>query len=102
MRIRYAVSILLGVAILTFCVSAQNQWPIKQWPTSTPAAVGLDGKALAELDADIAGGKYGYVDSMLVIRGGKVAFDRSYEHDYDKIYGKEAKEPGALNAHDPT
>jgi len=56
---------------------AQDQWPTKRWPTSTPAAVGLDAKALAELDADLAGGKYGYVDSMLVIRHGKAVYDRS-------------------------
>jgi len=72
-----------------------------QWPTVAPRDVGLDAKVLAAFDADIAAGKYGNVDSMLVIRHGKIAFDRSYKHDYDGIYGEEARKPSALNAHDP-
>jgi len=87
-------------ALIAASATAQNQWPTKRWPTSTPAAVGLDAKVLAELDADIASGKYGYVDSLLVIRRGKVVYDRSYKHDYDRIYGQQAKETGPLNAHD--
>ena len=74
----------------------------QNWPVANPQDVGLDPKVLAEFDADIASGKYGYIDSMLVIRHGKLAFDRSYRHDYDRIYGKDAKEQSALNAHDPT
>jgi len=93
------VLVILGVSILVCGASAQGP---ESWPISTPQAVGLDPKVLAELDADIAAGKYGYVDSMLVIRNGRLVYDRSYPHDYRQIYGKEAKEPGALNAHDPT
>ena len=87
---------------LSPCAIAQDEWPTKRWPTSTPAAVGLDAKALAEIDADIASGKYGYVDSMLVIRRGKMVYDKSYKHDYDRIYAEEAKNPGPLNSHDPS
>jgi CubicO group peptidase (beta-lactamase class C family) len=39
---------------------------------------------------------------MLVIRHGKIAYDRSYKHDYDGIYAREAAAPGPLNAHDPS
>lgn len=99
--VRSAASVLATI-FLTACAAAQNPWPTNGWPTSTPAAVGLDAKVLAELDADIAAGKYGYVDSMLVIRHGKAVYDRAYKHDYDHIYEKEAKEPGPLNAHDPS
>ncbi|MGH9832099.1 MAG: serine hydrolase domain-containing protein [Blastocatellia bacterium] len=102
MRVRYFVLVLFVAVLLAPSLMAQDQWPTKRWPTATPAAVGLDAKALAELDADIASRKYGYVDSMLVIRRGKVAYDRSYKHDYDRIYGKQAKETGPLNAHDPS
>jgi len=99
----------IGSRILPFAVAlvlaqtarAQERWPTHTWPVSTPAAVGLDPKALAHLDADLAGGKHGYVDSMLIIRHGKVAYDRSYKHDYDGIYGDDAKKPGPLNPHDP-
>ena len=64
------------------------------WGQTTPA--------LARLDADIAGGKYGNVDSMLVMRHGQVIYDRTYAHDYGRIYGAHANETGALNAHDPS
>jgi CubicO group peptidase (beta-lactamase class C family) len=68
-------------------VGAQDHWPTKQWPTSTPAAVGLNPAALAALDQDFAGGKFGYVDSLLIICHGKVVYKRTYPHDYDRIYG---------------
>ncbi len=32
---------------------------------------------------------------------GKVAYDRTYKRDYDKIYSTQAHETNALNAHDP-
>src|SRR5579871_2431797 len=72
----------------------------ESWPVSTPDKLGLDETVLARLDADIAGGKYGNTDSMLIIRHGQIAYDRSYPHDYDKIYGEEARKTGALNPHD--
>ena len=88
--------------LLTSSVGAQSAWPTKAWPTSTPAAEGLDAKVLAAFDADLAAGKYGYVDSMLVIRHGKIVYERNYKHDYDAIYAKEAAVPGPLNANDPS
>ena len=83
-------------------LNAQSQWPTNAWPSTTPRAVGLDPAVLAALDADIAAGKYGYIDGMLVIRHGKVAYERSYQHAYDEIYREQARTPGALNAHDAT
>ena len=38
------------------------------------AAVGLDRRSWLCFDADLASGKYGLVDSMLVIRCGKQAY----------------------------
>jgi CubicO group peptidase (beta-lactamase class C family) len=102
MCVRYFVLVSFVAVLIAPSAMAQEQWPTKRWPTATPAAVGLDAKTLAELDADIASGKYGYVDSMLVIRRGKLVYDRSYKHDYDQIYGQQAKETGPLNAHDPS
>lgn len=93
--------ILLVAVTLASAARAQTPWPTKAWQTSTPEAVGLDPRVLAEFDADITAGKYGYVDSMLVIRNGKIAFDRSYKHDYDQIYGADARKLGPLNMLDP-
>jgi CubicO group peptidase (beta-lactamase class C family) len=66
--------------------AAEKQWPTKDWPTTTAAAVGLDQGVLAGFDKEIAEGKYGFVDNMLVIRCGQIAYDRSYPHDYARIY----------------
>jgi len=75
---------------------AQGEWPTDGWQMTTPPEVGLDAKVLAGFDADIGEGKYGYIDSLLVIRHGKVAFERYYGHDYGSIYREEANTPGPL------
>ncbi|MFN7948342.1 MAG: serine hydrolase [Blastocatellia bacterium] len=102
MRLRSAAQIVLAAMLLLPAVIAQESSPVRVWPASTPAAEGLDAKALVELDAEIAAGKYGNIDSLLIIRHGRAVYDRSYKHDYNRIYSREAKEPGALNASDPT
>jgi CubicO group peptidase (beta-lactamase class C family) len=78
-------------------VGAQEKTSTKEWPVSEPNAAGLDPGELAALDADIAVGKYGLVDSMLIIRDGKQVLARSYPHDYGKIYGELARHEGPLN-----
>jgi CubicO group peptidase (beta-lactamase class C family) len=65
---------------------------------STLADVGIDAKPVQALDADIASSKLPLVDGLLVMRCGKVVFDRRYAHDYGAIYGKEAHTKGPLNA----
>jgi CubicO group peptidase (beta-lactamase class C family) len=101
MRVSVALLLLLSAGWTVRAVG-QIDAPAGKWPTGTPASVGLDAKVLADFDADIAGGKYGNVDSMLVIRHGKAVYDRAYKHDYDQIYRDEAARPGPLNAHDPS
>jgi CubicO group peptidase (beta-lactamase class C family) len=81
---------------------AQPQWPTAAWPESSPRAEGIDPAVLERFDKDLASGKYGFIDSVLVIRHGKVAFERRYAHDYGAIYREEARVPGPLNAHDPS
>ena len=92
-----AFSFCLLAGLIIFPLAAQSVWP-----TATPAAVGLNAKVLDAFDADIAAGKYGNVDGMLVIRRGKVAYERSYKHDYKVIYGGAAQKPSALNPNDPS
>ena len=95
---------LLGALLFASLASALLAWTqaherasTKEWPVAEPSAVGLDAAALEALGADIAAGKYGLVDSVLIIRDGKQAFARSYSHDYGKIYGELAKHEGPLN-----
>jgi CubicO group peptidase (beta-lactamase class C family) len=77
----------------------ETLWPTKVWATAGPASVGLDEQVLLSLDKDMASGKYSQMmDSFAVFRCGKKVFERTYPHDYAKIYGKEAGERGPLNA----
>ena len=101
MAILLVIQRVFSVALLISIVSAQNQWPTNGWKRSTPADVGLDASILAKLDSEIVAGKFGYVDGLLIIRHGKLAYERSYKYDYDQIYGAEALKQSALNAHDP-
>jgi CubicO group peptidase (beta-lactamase class C family) len=84
-------------SILLLWAQAQEKTATKEWPVIQPSAAGFDPAALTALDADIAGGKYGLVDSMLIIRDGKQALAHSYPHDYSPIYGELAKHEGPLN-----
>ena len=92
------------LAVLGFPGSgvAQPRTGSTEWPVTTPAAAGINRRTLDSLDAEIARGDYGNVDRMLVIRRGKIAFDKSYRHDYATIYADSAKTKNALNAGDPT
>ncbi|MGB8475582.1 MAG: serine hydrolase [Candidatus Acidiferrum sp.] len=79
---------------------AQDKGAAKDWPTGAPKEFGIDAGKLAAFDADIVAGKYGLVDSMLVLRCGTSVYEKSYSHDYGQIYGERAKKQGPLN-HDP-
>jgi len=92
------VSIILAAAMGGTPVS----WPTKGWPSSTPAAEGMIVAPLDAFDRELAGGGYGFVDSMLVIRHGKVVYEKTYDHaaDYARLFaGKGA--PGIYNYYDP-
>ena len=71
--------------------------PNLPWAQASVESVGLSGSAVLSFDADLASGKYPYVDSMLIIRDGNVVCDRKYSHDYAKIYYNEARTKGPLN-----
>ena len=81
---------------------AQTSWPTKQWPTASPSSVGINVAVLDSINAEIAAGKYGYVDRMVVIRHGKLVYDRSYHQDYARAYADSVAVTGPLNAHDFT
>ena len=105
MRIKNFLSVLLVAAMVSVCgctkekaAAVKTQWPTREWAKSSPAKVGLDESALDVLDVGLKSGEYPLVDSFAVFRCGKEVFAREYEHDYAKLYGKEAKTRGPLNA----
>ena len=93
-----ALAILPMLLVYASCSAGQDApAKAKPWPVTAPHAIGVEPTKLAALDADLASGKYGLVDSLLVIRCGKQAFEHGYVRDYDKIYGERAKKTGPLN-----
>ena len=72
------------------------------WQLAQPATVSLSEEALKAVHQDIESGRYGYIDSFLVARQGKLVFEQYYEHDYPSIYRQEAATPGALVVNDPS
>ena len=83
-------------------LSPAGAWPTKGWPSSTPAAEGLDAAVLDRLDAELASGKHGYVDGLLVIRHGRVAYEKGYKQDYAKLFESAPdRVPGPYNYYDP-
>ncbi len=81
-------------------VNAQTIWPIKEWTVATPQSQLMNADSLRAFDNDIANGKYGNVDGMLVTRNGKLIYRKDYKHDYDKIYGDSVNKKSAINAYD--
>lgn len=59
-----------------------DEWPTRAWPTSSPAAEGIDGDVLAAIDGEIEAGDFRYVDSMLIIRNGRIVVEHAYDRDY--------------------
>ena len=95
---------LVTILALAAAVSSPTpiSWPTRGWPESRPEAEGMEAAPLEALDRDLAAGKSGYVDSMLVIRHGKVVYEKTYDHstDYRRLFaGKGA--PGIYNYYDP-
>lgn len=73
--------------LLPALVAALGATPLAaQWPTASPAAVGLDSTVLAALDADLAGGRYGLVDGFAVVRNGKLVWSSQWRRNYDSVY----------------
>jgi CubicO group peptidase (beta-lactamase class C family) len=66
-----------------------------------PEAEGMDGAVLAALHEEFASGRHGYVDGLLVLRHGRVVFERSYVHDYDRLFVGQDQRRGPYNYYDP-
>ena len=62
----------------------------------------MDRSVLEALDSELASGRHGYVDSMLVIRHGRVVYEKTYDHsrDYRRLFAGKGS-PGIYNYYDP-
>jgi len=86
MRKRTQITQFFCLVLLAFhSVTLAGSWPGETWEVSTPEAEGLDAKAIEQLDAEIRAKQHGYIDSMIIIRNGRVVFEAYYERDYKSI-----------------
>jgi CubicO group peptidase (beta-lactamase class C family) len=85
---------------LSIFAAAPPEWPTRDWTTSTPQAEQVDAAVLDELHQAISSGKHGNVDSMLVIRHGRIVFEKTYARDYQRLFSGRG-EPGIYNYYDP-
>jgi CubicO group peptidase (beta-lactamase class C family) len=99
--VKYSLHLLLSLVICTFEATAQLSAD-SDWKSAQPEEVGLSADALALIHEDLLAGQYGYIDSFLVARHGKIVFEAYYEHDYTHIYKEEAATPGPLVVNDPS
>jgi CubicO group peptidase (beta-lactamase class C family) len=97
-----AFTLVVAVGGIARAQGTSPPWPDIAWPRATAAEMPAGAAILDSLDQEIVAGRYGFVDRMLVIQGGRVLMDRTYRHDYRSIYGDSARVRGALNANDPT
>ena len=100
MRINKNLAGILFLLVIQTSLVAQ-QWPIKEWPVATPQSQSMNPDSLKAFDDAITDGKYGYIDGMVIIRHGNLLYQKTYKHDYDKIYGDDARKKSGLNALDP-
>ncbi len=62
----------------------------------------MDSAVLAKFDAELSRGEQGYVDSMLVIRNGRIVYEKSYGRDYRALFATAPdQKPGIYNYYDP-
>jgi len=93
--------VILFLLLVQFNLYGQQQWPLKEWPVATPQSQSMNVDSLKAFDDAIASGKYGYIDGMVITRHGKLVYEKTYKHDYYKIYGEDAKKKNGLNQLDP-
>lgn len=92
-------SLLLSAA---FAVSLVTPTAAQPWPTARPADVGVNAAVLDSIDAEIRAGRYGFVDRFVLIRRGRLIYDRTYQQDYVAAYDSLARIRSPLNAHHGT
>ena len=74
----------INLVLALFCVLNSAE-AIDYWLYSSPSEESMNRDLLANLGEKFTEGQYGYIDHMLIIKNGKIVYEKSYEHDYAKI-----------------
>ena len=75
-------------------------WPTAIWEKEKPESKGMDIDSLKSYSNILKSGKLGYIDGMLITRGGKIIFEEEYTHNYDSLYLQTKTAPGKYNYYD--
>ena len=75
-------------------------WPTAKWEREKPESKGMDIDSLKSYSNILKSGKLGYIDGMLITRGGKIIFEEEYTHNYDSLYLQTKTAPGKYNYYD--
>ena len=75
-------------------------WPTAIWEREKPESEGMDIDSLKSYSNILKSGKLGYIDGMLITRGGKIIFEEEYTHNYDSLYLQTKTAPGKYNYYD--
>ena len=98
--------ILVSFALVLFnikCAKHENNtpWPNNGWERSKPALEGMSLDSLSSFSNKLKSGDLGYIDGMLVIRNGKIVFEKEYSNNYDSLFEITNTKPGKYNYYDP-
>ena len=98
--------ILVSFSLLLFnikCAKQENNtpWPNNGWERSKPALEGMSLDSLSSFSNKLKSGELGYIDGMLIIRNGKIIFEKEYSNNYDSLFKITNTKPGKYNYYDP-
>ena len=75
-------------------------WPTAIWEREKPESMGMNIDSLKSYSNILKSGKLGYIDGMLITRGGRIIFEEKYTHNYDSLYLQTKTAPGKYNYYD--
>jgi CubicO group peptidase (beta-lactamase class C family) len=88
MKISHRKITLFAMVIMFGCNTAttnKSQDHSFEWTVSSPGNEGIAPATLDSIHQEISSGEYGLVDHFLVIRNGRLIYDRHYTNNYDSI-----------------
>lgn len=98
---RFVLGSAFLVAVTGAAAHAGPEYPADRWKTATPDAEKIDVGVLAALDQEFVSGAHGYIDDMLVIRSGRIIYQKTYAQDYDAPFKGHDQKRGPYNYYDP-
>jgi CubicO group peptidase (beta-lactamase class C family) len=100
-RMMRLIALVITLVAFSFTAADDTPWPSQDWGISTPEAQQVDAAVLDRLDQEIASGKHGYVDGMMVYRNGYLVYRKTYDNDYKQLFVGRDQSRWQYNYYDP-